>query len=137
MKALIAYPWPGNIRELQNYLERAVVGSQSDQLVTELLPNTVMGDAQAAQAAVFRPTDDHSLIREFVFNRLSKSEADAEDLHKQIVEPVERELLLQIMEACQQTQTKAAGRLGINRNTLYNKLVEFGLAKTNNTNEGE
>jgi DNA-binding NtrC family response regulator len=136
LKALKNYPWPGNIRELQNYIERGVVLSQSDQLTVEHLPQTVVGDSKAAQTAVFRPTDEQSLIREFVYNRISKSEEDAEDLHKQIVEPVERELLLQIMEACQQTQTKAASRLGINRNTLYKKLVEFGLTKMN-SNSGE
>ena len=131
LSALVDYPWPGNVRELQNYLERAVVWAESDQLVPELLPNTVIGDAKAAQAAVFRPTDEQSLIREFVYNRLSKSDEHAEDLHKQIVEPVEKELLMQIMQSCNQTQTKAATRLGINRNTLYKKLVEYGLSKSN------
>ncbi len=131
LSALINYQWPGNIRELQNYLERAVVWAESDQLIPELLPSTVIGDAKAAQAAVFRPTDDQSLIREFVYNRLSKSDERAEDLHKQIVEPVEKELLMQIMQSCNQTQTKAATRLGINRNTLYKKLVEYGLSKSN------
>lgn len=131
MSALINYQWPGNIRELQNYLERAVVRAESDQLMPESLPSTVIGDTKAAQAAVFRPTDDQSLIREFVYNRLSKSDERAEDLHKQIVEPVEKELLMQIMQSCNQTQTKAATRLGINRNTLYKKLVEYGLSKSN------
>lgn len=137
LKALRNYPWPGNIREMQNYIERAVVCCPSDLLTVEYLPQAVVGDSKAAQTAVFRPTDEQSLIREFVYNRISKSEEDAEDLHKQIVEPVERELLLQIMEACQQTQTKAASRLGINRNTLYKKLVEFGLTKSNHIDGGE
>lgn len=130
MQALSEYPWPGNVRELQNYIERAVVLAQGNQLLPELLPNSVMGDSKAAQTAVFRPTDDESLIREFVYNRISKSEKDASDLFKQIVEPVEKELLLQVMQSCNGTQTKAATRLGINRNTLYKKLVEFGLAKS-------
>ncbi|MFK7767581.1 MAG: sigma-54 interaction domain-containing protein [Mariniblastus sp.] len=130
LKALIEYQWPGNVRELQNYIERAVVLSQTDQLEPWLLPVTVMGDAQAAQAAVFRPTDDESLIREFVYSRLSKSETNAEDLYNQIVEPVEKELLIQVMQSCNNTQTKAATKLGINRNTLYKKLTEFGLAKS-------
>lgn len=129
MKALVEYQWPGNVRELQNYIERAVVLAQGDQLDPELLPVAVMGDAKAAQTAVFRPTDDQSLIREFVYNRLSKAEKDAKDLHKQIVEPVEKELLEQVMDSCNQTQTKAATKLGINRNTLYKKLTEYGLAK--------
>jgi DNA-binding NtrC family response regulator len=131
MKALSSYPWPGNVRELQNYIERAVVWATGNRLDPELLPTTVIGDSKAAQAAVFRPTDDQSLIREFVYNGLSKAEEKAEDLHKQIVDPVEKELLMQVMQSCNNTQTKAATRLGINRNTLYKKLQEFGLTKSN------
>lgn len=130
MKALVAYQWPGNVRELQNYIERAVVLSQDDQLMPSLLPTAVIGDSKAAQVAVFRPTDDPSLIREFVYSRLSKSEDSAQDLYEQIIEPVEKELLTQVMKICNNTQTKAATKLGINRNTLYRKLTDFGLAKT-------
>lgn len=138
MKALVEYQWPGNVRELQNYIERAVVLAQGDQLEPSLLPTSVIGDSKAAQAAVFRPTDDQSLIREFVYNGISKSEDDADDLFKQIVEPVEKELLVQVMDNCNNTQTKAATKLGINRNTLYKKLVEFGLTKNskNGSDEG-
>lgn len=135
LSALVEYQWPGNVRELQNYIERAVVLCQEDQLVPSLLPTAVIGDSQAAQVAVFRPTDDQSLIREFVYSRLAKSEDDAEDLFKQIVEPVEKELLTQVMQNCNNTQTKAASKLGINRNTLYKKLTEFGLAKSKTDDE--
>ena len=130
LSVLSDYQWPGNVRELQNYIERAVVLSQGDILEPSLLPSTVLGDSQAAQVAVFRPTDDQSLIREFVYNRLSKAEDDAKDLFRQIVDPVEKELLTQVMHDCNNTQTKAATRLGINRNTLYKKLVDYGLAKS-------
>jgi len=135
LSALLEYSWPGNVRELQNYIERAIVLCQGDRLVPQLLPDAVIGDSKAAQTAVFRPTDDQSLIREFVYNRLSKAEDEAQDLHKQIVEPVEKELLEQILQNCNQTQTKAATRLGINRNTLYKKMVEYGLAKTKSASE--
>ena len=136
-KVLAEYPWPGNVRELQNYIERAVVWSRGNQLQPDQLPTTVTGNSKAAQEAVFRPTDESSLIREFVYNRLNNAEEDAEDLHKQIVEPVEKELLIQIMQSCNNTQTKAAMRLGINRNTLYKKLGEYGLTKTNGKSDDE
>ena len=129
IEALLGYGWPGNVRELQNYIERAVVLAEEPILQKKLLPAAVTGNTEAARTAVFRPTDDKSLIREFVYNRLSKAEDEADDLHKQIVDPVEKELLLQVMESCNHTQTKAAQRLGINRNTLYKKLLEHGLAK--------
>jgi Nif-specific regulatory protein len=44
---LMAYPWPGNVRELENAIERAVVLGQSEALVPEDLPETVL-DAPAA-----------------------------------------------------------------------------------------
>ena len=40
---------------------------------------------------------------------------------------MERELIVQVMAACESVQTKAATRLGINRNTLHKKLKEYGL----------
>jgi DNA-binding protein Fis len=40
---------------------------------------------------------------------------------------VERELIAQVMEACGNVQTKAATRLGINRNTLRSKLQQYNL----------
>ena len=129
MTALVDYSWPGNVRELQNYVERAVVLSETGLVTLDLLPNAVVGDSEAAQEAVFRPTDEKSLVREFVYSRIMKADAKATDLHKQIVEPIEHELLVQIMESCNNTQTVAARRLGINRNTLYKKLKEFGLDK--------
>ncbi len=124
---LCEYHWPGNVRELQNYIERAVVLADGNELTTALLPQCITGDAQDAQAAVFRPTDDQSLIREFVFNVIAKADREATDLYERIVAAVEKELLTQILTATNGTQTKAATRLGINRNTLYKKIKEYGL----------
>ena len=135
MAALNDYNWPGNVRELQNYIERAVVLAQGDVLESYLLPNAVTGDRVAAASAVFRPSDEESLVSEFVFNRISKAEENTDDLYKQIVAPVERELLVQVMENCNNTQTKAAQLLGINRNTLYKKLQECGLSKASKADQ--
>ena len=130
LEAMNNYNWPGNVRELQNYIERAVVLAQGSVVESYLLPTAITGDRADAQAAVFRPTDETSLVREFVYNRVSKAEDTADDLYKQIVAPVERELLEQVMQNCNQTQTKAAQLLGINRNTLHKKLQECGLGKS-------
>lgn len=130
MRALNDYNWPGNVRELQNYIERAVVLAQGPVVESYLLPSAVTGDRAAAASAVFRPSDEESLVSEFVYSRIAKAEDNADDLFRQIVAPVERELLLQVMDNCNQTQTKAAQLLGINRNTLYKKLQECGLGKS-------
>jgi len=129
LQALVEYRWPGNVRELQNYVERSVVLAEGCELTPDLLPRCVLGDGPKTETAVFRPVDDKSLIQEFVYNGIEKNNGDAAGLHKQIVAPVEKELLIQVMDACNQTQTKAADRLGINRNTLYKKLKDYGLEK--------
>jgi len=131
LAALKSYQWPGNLRELQTYMERAQALADSQELTPELLPTSVLGDRQALDEAVFRPTDEKSLVYEFVYNRLRKAPGDSADLHKQIVEPIEKELLVQILDLCNHVQKKAADRLGINRNTLYKKLKEYGLEKPN------
>ena len=130
MQAMADYGFPGNVRELQNYIERAIVLAQGDELTIDLLPQTIVGDKRDAQVAVFRPTDDQALIREFVYGQLSKSEPDDNELYRRIVDPVEKEMMLQVLDSCNQVQTKAAKKLGINRNTLYQKLVKYGLAKS-------
>lgn len=49
------------------------------------------------------------------------------NLYERVVSQVERELIQQVLKACQGVQTKAALRLGINRNTLHKKIEEYGL----------
>ena len=48
---LMSYPWPGNVRELENAIERAVVLGESETLLAEDLPETVLESAPLAQAA--------------------------------------------------------------------------------------
>ena len=50
-----------------------------------------------------------------------------DNLHAKVVNRVERELIAQVMASCDSVQTKAATKLGINRNTLHKKLKEYGL----------
>lgn len=134
-KALVNYSWPGNIHELQNYLQRSLIWGEGGELTLEVLPPAVSGNHKAGSPVAFRPTDEESLIREFIYNRLCNFNESESNLYQQIIHPVEKELLWQVMEMCQQTQTKAASWLGINRNTLYKKLVEFELVKPSKRDE--
>ena len=54
---------------------------------------------------------------------------DEDNLYQKIVTRVERELIAQVMADCDHVQIKAAGRLGINRNTLHKKLKEYNLER--------
>jgi DNA-binding NtrC family response regulator len=126
MEALQDYHWPGNVRELQNYIERAVVMAEGDELTWELLPGTVTGKERPRQGQI-RGVDMETLVSEVVQQGLAAAGQDAEDLCEKIVNRVERELIAQVMETCNGVQTKAATRLGINRNTLHKKLKEYDL----------
>jgi transcriptional regulator with PAS, ATPase and Fis domain len=123
---LVAYDWPGNVRELQNYIERAVVMAEGDELTVELLPEVVRGEQRRANGRK-RGVDLEALTYQVVQEGLTNSGPDEDNLHSKIVNRVERELIAQVMLNCNNVQTKAATRLGINRNTLHKKLKEYNL----------
>jgi len=126
MEALQDYHWPGNVRELQNYIERAVVMASGDELTVELLPEAVTSGRQPRLSRL-RTADLETLTYELVQQGLAQAGPHDDNLHSRIVSRVERELIAQVMAACDGVQIKAAARLGINRNTLHKKLKEFGL----------
>ena len=74
-----------------------------------------------------RGVDMDSLVFEVVQQGLSVAPPEETNLHEKIVNRVERELIVQVMESCGSVQTKAATRLGINRNTLRSKLQQYNL----------
>jgi len=126
LDALQRYDWPGNVRELQNYVERAVVLATGDEMTVELLPEAVLGEKPRRIGR--RPgTDLDTLSAELVEQGISIAGSQAGNLHKMVVDRVERELIAQVMAASNNVQTKAAARLGINRNTLHKKLKEHDL----------
>lgn len=127
-RVLQDYHWPGNVRELQNYVERAVVMAESDELTVDLLPSYVMGgSSQKPNITTMRAMDLDTLTSELVNEGIRTSPADSDDLHPRVVNRVERELILQVLQQTNYIQTKAATRLGINRNTLHKKMKEYGI----------
>lgn len=101
MEALVDYGWPGNVRQLENVLERAVI---------------------LRKAGLIQPCD---LPDEVVHARRSQS-ADARSL-----EEVERDHILRLLQECDGNQSRVARILGISRRTVYRKLRSWGLATDN------
>jgi transcriptional regulator with PAS, ATPase and Fis domain len=125
LAVLQEYDWPGNVRELQNYVERAIVTAFGDELTYELLPQAVKMGRQPRTIGI--PMDFESLTKELVQMGLDAADKNACDLHARVVDHVEREVIHQVLAQCEGVQIKAAGRLGINRNTLHKKLKQYGL----------
>ncbi len=95
-KKLVDYPWPGNVRELANIIERTVVLD-------------------------FDPVIDSEHLY------LDSSVVAPKELKKGItLHEMEKQLILETLEANCQNRTKTAARLGISVRTLRNKLYEYG-----------
>ncbi|MCC6676991.1 MAG: sigma-54-dependent Fis family transcriptional regulator [Phycisphaerales bacterium] len=117
LDALRRYSYPGNIRELQNIIERAAVLTRHQTIDIGDLPPTVSGDA---------PAD--------ALSRRLLGDAEAEvaapwrpvPLEEALKEP-EKRILLRALEANQWNRQKTADQLKINRTTLYKKMKAHGL----------
>jgi DNA-binding NtrC family response regulator len=112
---LLAYSWPGNVRELQNAIERGVALTAFEQLTVEDLPDKV----RSYRAPVSVPA----------------AQASGEELLP--LEEVERRHILRVLEAVGGSRTLAARTLGLDRKTLYRKLVRWGLAQDTEGRPGE
>jgi two-component system response regulator HydG len=107
MDRLLRYHWPGNIRELMNAVERAVILSQADYLGEEALP---------------MPLDERS--PETISQALSK---DSDMLSGMPLDLVEKATILKTLEAAGGNKSEASRRLGITRRTLHQKLKKYGM----------
>ncbi len=100
---LLAYSWPGNVRQLQNSIERAVTLTRFEEIAVEDLPERLR---QHRRQEPIVPGD----ATEFV-----------------PMEEVERRYLLRVFEATGGNKSASAKILGLNRKTLYRKLVRYGV----------
>jgi DNA-binding NtrC family response regulator len=112
LQALAGYHWPGNIRELRNVLERALLfsdhGQVSETLLANFLPGVTVTEAPT-QAAPPQASPSPPLTL------------------KQQVAVTERRAILAAIDHCQGNKRRASKVLGISRAALYEKLKRLGL----------
>ncbi len=113
---LKAHDWPGNIRELENTMHRAVLMSQEAEI--EAASILISGQKQPA------PEQSAAQTAQTVVSAATGGESAA--LVGRTVADVERELILNTLDHCLGNRTHAANILGISIRTLRNKLKEYG-----------
>ncbi|HQR08660.1 MAG TPA: sigma-54 dependent transcriptional regulator [Gemmatales bacterium] len=127
---LTAHRWPGNVRELEHTIERAVVLAPGPVIkIEQVMPTTHLGQRRL-RTGEQKPVDLAGSIKQLVQIGLATTKTDdARTLYDHLVGGLEKELIEQVLRECEGVQTKAAARLGINRNTLHKKMQEFGLGE--------
>jgi DNA-binding NtrC family response regulator len=102
IKLLVEYPWPGNIRELENLMERLCVISRSTEIENGLIARHLSGNIQHST------NYDNLPLEEALF-------------------AFEKNLIVQAMKRADGVKNRAAKILGISTSVLYYKLDKFGL----------
>jgi Nif-specific regulatory protein len=106
MAALKSYAWPGNIRELQNEMQRVAIQADPDQKLTERDLSPKVAGAPKLRAAV---------------------QEGASGTLKELLDAVEAQVLRDRLAATSDNVTRAAETLGLTREGLHKKLKRFGL----------
>src|SRR5262245_45067725 len=129
VRVLQDYDWPGNVRELENYVERLVVLGDGRPLTPELA-GPPGAEVHRLKGTRPRGADDvPGRVRHLVRQAMQTYPA-GERLYDRVIDAVERELIGQVMQQCDGVQVKAAARLGMNRNTLHQKIKEFSAGES-------
>src|SRR5690606_35447157 len=104
--ALLAYCWPGNVRQLHNVIERAVLVCSGDVILPEHLPARIRGAGGGRERAREEPGGSERLLP---------------------LDELERDHITRALALAGGRVGRAARLLGIHRNTLRRKLQHYGL----------
>jgi len=119
LSRLQTYPWPGNIRELENLMERVLLFADGPTIATKDLPDHIRQGAAQATAptpgAVAAPTDG------------APAETGLKDIVRMKSAELEKDLIAKALEETGGNVTRAARLLQISRKSLQTKMKEFGL----------
>jgi len=133
MAILIAYKWPGNIRELANFIERMVVLSPGPVITPMDLPDKILGDHPRGNWNNLeneKLAESPAQVLQVSLRKTYSMSLPEEGMNlKKAVEDFERGLILEALEKSNWVKNKAATLLGLNRTTLVEKLKKMNLTR--------
>jgi DNA-binding NtrC family response regulator len=108
MDYLQNYPWPGNVRDLENAIQSAMILVQGDTIRVGDLPLRLRGYPE-------------------ISDEMMTGEKGLEAQVLELTNKIEKELIIKALEKCDQNRTSTAEMLKISRKTLFNKIKQYGL----------
>lgn len=117
MEALLRYNWPGNVRQLRNEIERALVHVQSEPAPTitlDMLLDTIVENARERTAADTSPDTSDAIL-------------EPNQTLNDVLSRTEKAVIERVLQACDGQVTASADVLGLTRQGLYKKMKRLGI----------
>ena len=125
LKILLEYQWPGNIRELQSVIRKALLNLTGPVLVPEFLPEEVREPKRESLNSSGDDGDDAGRdLAKFLDGRLA---ANSEDIYAEAIDFMNRYVVTRVLKTAGGNQSRAAKMLGITRGSLRSKTQAIGL----------
>lgn len=107
MNIFISYDWPGNIRELENTIERLGILIEGKEIKPHDLPRSIRNSGNHPE--IISPSQERPL--------------------KEVMDDIEKQIIKRVLQETGGNRSKAADKLGISRRALHYKLVEYQLSE--------
>ncbi len=114
VKWLTAYEWPGNIRQLRNVIERAVISCEGDLIILKDLPVLSAGEDKGPAAETVPATNEE--LKQW-----------KKEVRKKAVDQMEREFVLNALVKSNWNVTRAAGQVGLQRTNFQGLMKKHGI----------
>jgi DNA-binding NtrC family response regulator len=125
MGKINSYGWPGNVRQLENVLKRAMVLCQGEWILEDQLLFEKGWEKREAEEELGKKNVEDLL--DALFEELSNNLASSPD--SDMISSLERGLILRALQRTKGNQVQAAQLLGINRSTLRSKMERYHIKK--------